>query len=120
MSGWLYGRFLLKEDVLDTYQLIAQAIQKKQQVIAAYHGYRREMCPHTLGRSRKGQRQALFYQFGGGSSSGLAPEGWPDNWRCITIDELTDVEVKDGEWHTSPVHTQLQTCVFYVEVEIDY
>jgi hypothetical protein len=110
----------VKEGVVGIYELIAQAIKNKQHVIATYRGYRREMCPHTLGRSRAGRRQALFYQFGGESSSGLAPDGWPDNWRCIPIDELEKLEVRDGEWHTSPFHTQLQTCVFAVEVEVSY
>lgn len=105
---------------MDIYDLIAQAIKNQQHVTATYNGYRREMCPHTLGRSRSGRRQALFYQFAGGSSSGLAPDGSPDNWRCIPIDDLEDVEVRDGAWHTSPDHTQMQTCVFAVEVEVTY
>ena len=54
------------------YELIKQAIIEKKQVIATYRGLQREMSPHVLGH--KGLRpQALFYQFGGESSSGLKP-----------------------------------------------
>lgn len=54
---------------MDTYALIREAIQRKQQVLATYDGHAREMCPHVLG-TKDGRRQALFYQFGGTSSSG--------------------------------------------------
>jgi hypothetical protein len=97
----------------DAYALIRQAIERRLQVLAAYHGYRREMCPHSIGVNRHGERQALFYQFGGQSSRGLGPPGSPDNWRCLRIDEITDVSLQGGDWHTAPDHTRPQTCVFH-------
>jgi hypothetical protein len=97
----------------DVYSLIREAIQNRQQVIATYQGYYREMCPYAVGINRRGERQALFYQFAGESRSGLGPPGSPDNWRCIRIDELTEVSVRDGAWHSAPNHTQPENCVFH-------
>jgi hypothetical protein len=97
---------------IGTYGLIRQAIEKRQQVIATYHGFRREMCPHSIGVNRRGERQALSYQFAGQSSQILGPPGSPNNWRCLRVDELTDVSLRDGDWHTAPDHTRPQTCVF--------
>ncbi len=105
---------------MDIYDLIAQAIARKQQVIATYNGYRREMCPHVLGLNKRGERQALFYQFAGDSSRGLGAPGSRHNWRCIPIDELGDVSVREGDWHSAPNHTRPQTCVYQVDVEVSY
>ena len=98
------------------YNLIRQAILKRQQVIATYDGYRREMCPHVIGL-KNNQEHALFYQFGGESSSGLEAD-LNANWRCMSIDKLADVQVRDGEWHSHSPHTQTQTCVGVIDVQV--
>lgn len=95
---------------MSTFDLIRQAIQNKQQIIATYNGHRREMCPHVLGM-KNGREQALFYQFGGSSSSGMIVPGSTQNWRCIPISGLINVEVRDGAWHTASNHSTPQTCV---------
>jgi len=99
------------------FDMIREAIEKKRIVIATYHRHRRMMCPHVLG-TKNGRAQALFYQFGGTSSSQLGPPGSSENWRCIPINGLTDVEVVDGDWHTGNRHTQPQTCVGHIVVEV--
>ncbi len=101
------------------YALVKKAIQTKSQIVATYNGHRRKMCPHVIGR-KGSRRQALFYQFGGTSSSGLEPDGSPDNWRCIPIRGLRNVEIREGEWHTAPNHSQPQTCVDFKDVEVQY
>ena len=53
------------------YEIVKDAIQNKKIVLAMYDGYERIMCPHVLG-TKKGRHQALFYQFAGGSRSGLS------------------------------------------------
>ena len=103
---------------METYQLIKQAIQKKQQVIATYNGFRREMCPHTLG-SKNGVAHCLFYQFGGESSSGPIIPGSDKNWRCIAVNQLSDIIVLDGPWHTGTRHSRRQTCIDFVEIEVE-
>jgi hypothetical protein len=102
-----------------TFELVKQAIQKKQQVIALYKGLRREMCPHVVGW-KGGREQALFYQFGGESSSGLDPDGSGNNWRCLFLDDLQIIEARDGAWHTAPNHSRRQPCVDEIAAEVVY
>jgi hypothetical protein len=105
----------------EIYQLIRQAIKDKDIVIATYHGYIREMCPHVLGKKKKKRAQAFLYQFAGGSRSGLGPDGSWSNWRCLFIDELSDVSIKQslGEWHTTPNYSaSTQNCVDDIEAQI--
>ncbi len=99
--------------VADVYKVIRAATLARRQVVATYKGYRRELCPHVLG-TKEGRRQALFFQFGGGSSSVLPPGG---QWRCIPVDGLEDVVVRDGPWHTGVGHERLETCVDTIDVE---
>ena len=102
---------------MSIYNLLKQAIIKKQQVIATYNGYYREMCPHALG-TKNGREQCLFYQFGGQSSSGLIIPGSEKNWRCIPVSGLENVSVRNGEWHTAYDHSKKQTCIDHVDVEV--
>ncbi len=102
-----------------TYNLIRQAIIEKKQVVATYNGHQRELCPHVIG-TKNGRQQALFYQFGGTSSSRPIVPGSKENWRCIPIEGLINVEIREGQWHTSSDHTQPQTCVDVVEVEVNF
>ena len=96
----------------DAYALIRAATLARRQVVATYNGHRRELCPHVLG-TKEGRRQALFFQFGGGSSSVLPPGG---DWRCIPVDGLEDVVVRDGPWHTGVGDPRLETCVDVIDV----
>ncbi|PLY00583.1 MAG: hypothetical protein C0623_06905 [Desulfuromonas sp.] len=101
----------------EKYTLIRNAIINKQQVVATYNGCLREMCPHAIGK-KNGREQALFYQFGGESSSGVIVPGAPQNWRCIPIGGLENITVRDGEWHTADNHSKSQTCVDDIDVEV--
>jgi hypothetical protein len=103
--------------VSNNYDLIAKAIKEKLQVTAYYQGFYREMCPHALG-SKKGRKQALFYQFGGESSKGTVTPGSTFNWRCIPIDGLTEVTLQSGQWYTAENHSQAQTCVDQIDIEV--
>lgn len=102
-----------------TYMKIRDAILQKLIVTADYDGFFREMCPHVLGM-KNGKEHALFYQFGGGSRSGLAPNGSPANWRCIDILKLANVQTKQGTWATAANHSRPQTCVGDIDVEVAY
>lgn len=98
------------------YAIVRDAIQHKLQVIAIYKGYRREMCPHLIGRSKTGLEQALFYQFGGQSSQALQPDGHPRNWRCISLAELSDISTRQGTWHSAPNQSMPQNCVTEIDL----
>lgn len=102
-----------------TYQIIRNAIANKQQVIAIYDNYHREMCPHAIGH-KNGVEQALFYQFAGDTSKGPIVEQSRNNWRCITISKLQNVFVRDGEWHTYENHSRPNTCIDVIDLEVDF
>ena len=103
-----------------TYLIVRQALVRRQQVVAEYHGHIREMCPHVIG-TKEEREKALFYQFGGTSRSGLGPYGSSENWRCIFIDQLRVLEARDGPWHTASVHSwtqRTQDCIDRVDVQV--
>jgi len=103
----------------NNYDLIKSAIINKQHICATYNGYYREMCPHALGK--KGIiEQALFYQFGGESSSGTIVPGSPNNWRCIPVNGLENVIVKSGSWYTANNHSTPSKCIDIIDVEVAY
>jgi hypothetical protein len=97
---------------MDAYQLLAEAIAAKQQVVARYHGEERVFSPHALG-TKRGASHVLVYQFAGGSRSGLPPEG---EWRCLNLDELTDLRMEPGAWRTAPNVFNPQSCLDEIEV----
>jgi hypothetical protein len=101
------------------YQTIRNAILNKQQVVATYNGYVREMCPHALGH-KNGIEQALFYQFAGDSSKGRITSDSKNNWRCLTIAELKNISVQDGGWHTFENHSRPSKCIDSIDVEVQF
>lgn len=100
----------------DTYDHIRQAIINKMQVLCDFGGLPREVCPHVIG-TKNGRAQVLVYQFGGRSSSGLPPEG---EWRCMPVERISNVQLREGKWYTGHRHTEPQTCVDEIDVEVDY
>ena len=103
----------------EKYRLIQQAIINRCPISALYDGRARMLCPHVLGSDKLGHPQALSYQFGGGSNSRpLGPDGSPENWRCLALEKLTNVQNIDGKWHTAPNHSRPQTCVKVIDVEV--
>ena len=104
---------------MSVYEIIEDAILTKKVVRAIYQGRERVVCPHALGK--KGTRlRTLVYQFGGHSSSGLGPDGSPDNWRCMDLDQLSNVSSESGRWRTGDNHSTQQTCIDRVLVEVPY
>lgn len=97
-----------------TYEQIRRAILERKQVHATYEGHRRHLCPHLLGTA-KGEQRALFFQFAGTSSRGLAPGG---DWRCLSLARLSEVSVHDGSWHTR-THSNPQHCIDDVDLEVE-
>lgn len=103
----------------NTYEVIKQAIINKSSISATYQGYHREISPHVIG-TKNGRKQALFYQFGGESRSGKILPNSKSNWRCMRIDDLSNVEITDKGWHTAENHGSIQPCVDIIDVEVRY
>ena len=100
------------------YNLIREAILDKMQVIATYDGFLREMCPHAIGHKIGSGDHVLVYQFAGGSKRGLQPLGSTQNWRCMDVEKITDISVREGEWHSYSKHRGRQTCIDIIDVKV--
>lgn len=96
-------------------EIVRAAIVGRKQLVATYGGHVRELCPHAIG-TKRGRPQALFFQFGGSSGRGLTQGG---DWRCLPLDGLGDVSLRDGDWHTGAGAAQRQTCLDVVELTVE-
>jgi hypothetical protein len=99
----------------DAFELIKQAILEKKLISAVYHERPRELCPHVVGWKAE-REHALLFQVGGDSAKGLAPTG---AWRCLNLDELSEVEMYEGEFVTGPgYYDNPQQCVDKIQAQI--
>ena len=97
------------------YELLRQAMAERKQIVCVYRGYRRELCPIILGHSN-GKEKALTYQFRGESETGIPPGG---DWRCLWLSDVSNVQLRDGRWHTGSSHKQPQGCVEIVDFDVN-
>lgn len=97
------------------YDLIRNAVLARTSVSAWYQGHLRLLSPFVLG-TKAGDPHVLAYQFGGTSHKKLAPDGSPENWRCLHLSELTEVNVLPGMWHAPRRGRSFQHCVDQVDV----
>ena len=101
-----------------TYDLIKNAIENRLCITCFYNGYLRKMSPHVIG-TKNGKEQALFYQYGGESSSGLSSNP-VKNWRCIEIYKIERLEINGDIFSTAYNHSRPQTCVDFIDVEVEF
>jgi hypothetical protein len=98
------------------YRLIWQAVRARKQITCIYGGRYREACPHILGYKKLGPEAVFVFQFGGDTASRLPPQG---DWRCLDLAGVTDVQVRAGRWHSGTRHTKTQTCIQFVDVDVN-
>ncbi len=96
----------------ETYRLFERAMEERKQILCTYDGSRRELCPVILGHSQ-GEEKALTYQFGGESKSGVR------RWKCLWLSGVSNAQVRDGPWHAGSRHSQKQTCVEIVDLDVN-
>lgn len=99
------------------YELVREAIETKKHILAEYKGYYREICPHAIG-TKKGAEKVIGYQFAGASSKGQIQENSPENWRCLFVNELENIELREGEWITAENHSRPNTCIDELDIEV--
>jgi hypothetical protein len=99
----------------ETYRLFGQAMIDRKQIVCMYNGRRREVCPIILGHTQ-GEERALTYQFTGGSSSKLPLGG---EWRCLTLSNVSEVQLRDGPWYSGDSHKQPSGCVQVVDLDVN-
>ena len=102
-----------------THKLLRSAMLQKRPIAAFYAGHRRLLCPYVLGRNKGNHLHVLCYQYGGGSASGLKNPGSPENWRCVAVDKLSNVQIMDGPWVSADRHSRVQTCIEHVELDAE-
>ena len=98
-----------------TYRLFAQAMAERKQIVCVYDGYPRELCAIVLGHTKR-LEVALVYQFAGASKSGLPAGG---QWKCLHLDKVSDVALRDGPWHAGSSHRRAQACVEIVDLDVN-
>jgi len=98
-----------------TYRLIWQALRQRRQITFSYHGLPRECCPVILGYAADGREVLFAYQFSGATSSKTKlPQ-----WRCFYVEGIGDLRSRPGYWLEGTNHTQAQTCVRFVDVDVN-
>jgi len=100
----------------EPYRLFERAMIERKQILCMYDGYRRELCPVILGHSQ-GEEKALTFQFGGERKSGLSPGG--GQWKCLLLAGVSEVQLRDGPWHAGSRHSQKQSCVEVVDLDVN-
>lgn len=106
-------------------QLLKTAIETKSCVRGIYEGRERYFCPHVLGK--KGvTSNVLVYQYAGRTSKGpitTPPDpanGPSDNWRCLHVEQLSELSLVDGPWYTCQKHTEPSTCVNTIIAQVTH
>jgi hypothetical protein len=108
------------QTVEDIYRLVWNAVSRRCPIAATYRGRRRWLCPHRLGRNAAGELRVLCYQYAGESASGLEPVGSPANWRCMEVERLSQVELREQDvWQTAPNHSRPATCVVKADIDAE-
>jgi hypothetical protein len=96
------------------YELIRNALLEHDSLSARYQGHLRIFSPVILG-TKVGEAHVLGYQFDGTSHQPLRPDGSPENWRCLRVSDLTDVNVLPGIWHIAAKRKGSQNCIDQVD-----
>jgi len=104
---------------MSIYDTIKSAIKNKQTITADYDDLPRKLCPHVIG-TKNGITQCLCYQYGGQTSQGAITTDTAKNWKCLVISKLRNVVVTEDAWHTFDNHSQKQTCVDQIDLEVVY
>ena len=74
--------------------LLRDAIENTRQMQAMARELPRVFCPHILG-TMNGHWYVVVWQFEGYSNTGDLP-----NWRLFALDELDEIQVREGPWHS--------------------
>ena len=98
------------------YRITWKAIRARKQIVCSYKNRPREVFPHILGYKASGEEAVFMFQVGGESSQPLPPGG---DWRCFDLDGIADIQVREGSWRGGSRHRQAQTCIQFVDVDVN-
>ena len=103
----------------EIHNLLRIAVAHRRPIAAVYKEFNRLLCPHRLCWNKEGGPRVLSYQYGGESETGLGPPGAQENWRCMALEKIREVELLDGLWHTAENHSRPAHCIERVEIDVD-
>ena len=86
---------------------------------AFYRGRHRLLCPLDWVGIERSNPGCCVTNTAGDSERGLAPAGSAANWRCMAVDELSEVKLLEDVWRTAPKHLRPQTCIAEVDVDAE-
>ena len=98
------------------YRIIWKAIRARKQIVCTYEHHPREVFAHILGYKASGEEAVFVFQVGGESSKPLSPTG---EWRCFDLDGIADIQVRERSWRGGSRHRQAQTCIQFVDVDVN-
>jgi hypothetical protein len=98
-----------------TYTFIRQALRRREPITFVYGGKPRAACPIVLGYSADGREALSAYQVAGETSGGRALPAW----RCFYLAEIRGLESGGAAWREGDSHKQPQTCVRFVDVDVN-
>ena len=89
---------------------LLRAIPARYLLSARYQGHLRLLAPRALGHTAEGALMLLSVQVGGASGTGLtAPP--QENWRCMRVARLEDLQVLATSFVSSERYDRRQTCI---------
>ena len=97
-----------------TYDLFAEAMAARKPIVCMYKGYPRAICPIILGHT-DGAEKALTYRFEGSGSQGPVH----GQWKCLSLADVSNAEMIDGPWRSGRRHSQSQSCVKDVDLDVN-
>ena len=98
-----------------TYRAIWQALRRRKPIVFIYAGKSRTACPIVLGYSADGREAVSAYQVAGETSAGRTLPAW----RCFYLADIRRLETGGAEWREGDSHKQPQTCVRFVDVDVN-
>ena len=97
------------------YEFVWQALRGRQAIAFLYTGKPRTACPIVLGYSANGREALSAYQVAGATSGGRALPAW----RCFYLDAIGGLNTATAAWREGDSHRQPQTCVRFVDVDVN-
>jgi hypothetical protein len=97
------------------YKAVWQALRRRKQIVFTYNGKSRAAFAIVLGYSADGREALSAYQVAGQTSAGRNLPAW----RCFYLADIGHLETRDREWREGKSHKQPQTCVQFVDVDVN-
>jgi len=98
-----------------TYERIWRAVRKREPLSFSYEDRTRDVYPIVLGYAADGREALLAFQSGGETS----PRNKLPGWRCFYLTDIRELTSRKGGWREGASHKQDQTCVRFVDVDVN-